>query len=1165
MPHEQSETIQRPDKQWVNVYGRRTKQAGQQLPGTPSYSTVDEAVTAAKARSKAYDPGLAAHLREYPSGTEDLPEGFVLESGPGENDDLPPGFVEVSPPPVSSSTASPSFLSKVVSGTGKRWKQRGTNLIDVLGAAVPTWDEKGIHRRPLPGDTRVEKLGSVMSAIDTLLGGGILSLGGAVSEAISERAGLSPERAQQHGDISELLGGLALGGTGFFKTAPSKLHKVGIGRPTDEAAAMARVAADVKGRPYTGFPLTTSERLAGEYGDAFPRELSRELFITPAKKAGKAKKPTGVWKTLSDKTSPGVEGLENQSAQDLIATLSRTANPSIEEIAAAELLTTKRGINLLPPEGVPLGPGTRATGKTTLFDVPPYRTSEEITAAELAAARRGVNLLPPEAPSGTVELGMGLQIPKEWKDSFKRVLIRAKGSLPPGHPEATSELDAILGPVGKRGHSYNTDPTIFSRALGPKIGEQFRQVHRIKDELQGRFGQIYRSWQLNKLSRTEQINLMQTAEKRAAPMSPRIAEIAEQWKQLETENAQFKVANKAEVLVDPTYSAPTGAQFKAGKWRPWTPREGYIYQAFDYREIAKTPIGTVADELAKAMPTQLTPSEAMEMAKILKAQAHRRPITSATSTSEAVQRLLRQGEPGSPHLHARTGLVIPDRFRVLPEDSVAIWMENTARDNAVLQVFGPRDAGMEQALENARAQRRPDATLAQNNWDRFRGRRVYGAAQLSVSRAGRILHNAAVTTLLGPRTAVKQMTQYPYAVPETGVKNLIKGIVKGFSKDGQFDPERFGSLVNDVRSELSMGQFTHDVSHAPSMMEKLDIGLQRSANAVANASWIVKMDKYPRVATHHGMVYKITDLQADARIGDANALRQLERLGVTPTSTFEEINRAAKIISDKVNLRSGPLELPSILYEPGFELPRSLTAFNYAILKRNWEGYLKPLMQAIAKKDRRETGHMLKKIATYGASLAVGGEIQGDVLRMLQNRASDRPGGSLDEFAKDLVKGKVPPIVFGLRLLDNLTFSGATGQLQNFKEALLAQGGPGEKTGRMWGALGGAGLSNVVGLVAQGADVLQKEATGTDKEKEHARTMGLRALASRVPGLNTAVPFLFEPSKGSAERQAVEKIARMKNRGEYGEIGKVKSTFRRQYGKSLSGSALREAGKLYRD
>jgi len=55
MAHEQSETKQNADGQWINVYGAKTKQAGQQLPGTVAYPTVDAAVAAAKQRSKDAD------------------------------------------------------------------------------------------------------------------------------------------------------------------------------------------------------------------------------------------------------------------------------------------------------------------------------------------------------------------------------------------------------------------------------------------------------------------------------------------------------------------------------------------------------------------------------------------------------------------------------------------------------------------------------------------------------------------------------------------------------------------------------------------------------------------------------------------------------------------------------------------------------------------------------------------------------------------------------------------------------------------------------------------------------------------------------------------------------------------------------------------------------
>lgn len=56
MSHEQSETIQLDDGTWANVYGRKTPKAGQRLPDTPTYPTMDEAVSAAKERSRSYVP-----------------------------------------------------------------------------------------------------------------------------------------------------------------------------------------------------------------------------------------------------------------------------------------------------------------------------------------------------------------------------------------------------------------------------------------------------------------------------------------------------------------------------------------------------------------------------------------------------------------------------------------------------------------------------------------------------------------------------------------------------------------------------------------------------------------------------------------------------------------------------------------------------------------------------------------------------------------------------------------------------------------------------------------------------------------------------------------------------------------------------------------------------
>ena len=55
MSHEQSETIQREDGKWINVYGRNTPKAGMQLPGSGEFNTVDEAVKEAGKRSNQFN------------------------------------------------------------------------------------------------------------------------------------------------------------------------------------------------------------------------------------------------------------------------------------------------------------------------------------------------------------------------------------------------------------------------------------------------------------------------------------------------------------------------------------------------------------------------------------------------------------------------------------------------------------------------------------------------------------------------------------------------------------------------------------------------------------------------------------------------------------------------------------------------------------------------------------------------------------------------------------------------------------------------------------------------------------------------------------------------------------------------------------------------------
>jgi hypothetical protein len=76
--HEQSETVQRPDGKWINVYGSGLPQRGQQLPGTPVFDSMEEAVRAARGRSEMYRNGVRGNMpAERPAPPKRTPSDGV--------------------------------------------------------------------------------------------------------------------------------------------------------------------------------------------------------------------------------------------------------------------------------------------------------------------------------------------------------------------------------------------------------------------------------------------------------------------------------------------------------------------------------------------------------------------------------------------------------------------------------------------------------------------------------------------------------------------------------------------------------------------------------------------------------------------------------------------------------------------------------------------------------------------------------------------------------------------------------------------------------------------------------------------------------------------------------------------------------------------------------
>jgi len=69
--HEESDTIQRKDGRWINIYGKGKHRTGQ-LPASKDYATVDEAVAAARLRSEQHtEPDQHTHGPLQPRGTMD--------------------------------------------------------------------------------------------------------------------------------------------------------------------------------------------------------------------------------------------------------------------------------------------------------------------------------------------------------------------------------------------------------------------------------------------------------------------------------------------------------------------------------------------------------------------------------------------------------------------------------------------------------------------------------------------------------------------------------------------------------------------------------------------------------------------------------------------------------------------------------------------------------------------------------------------------------------------------------------------------------------------------------------------------------------------------------------------------------------------------------------
>lgn len=938
------------------------------------------------------------------------------------------------------------------------------------------------------------------------------------------------------------------------------------------------------GRPRYGIPKTRIS-LTGRPRPAPPAEeplgLTDSLLappralLEPEIPRVRAPKPSQVPKI----EAPPPEPVLPASQVPLQATISPKpiARPMLEPPPAKPLPVTPEGPLPIKPEApaapkLPLKPqvepefrkggslaqtqeeiaaiGKRADARISAFGKTIKRklTPEEET---LLAEADLESLSPPD--KGIVELHAGLPIPesvkKRVREFFKRPAVGA----------ATSRVDDL--PPEKLAHFYNTGQTILNRAFPEqKLGDKLITMRNWNDRFTAEYMMGMEKTPLKALNETELTNLMRAAEGRAAPMNARVVQTLQEWKRLTGQDATLLTQKGAQVLKDARYSSTTGTKLQEPTWKPFAPVKDYYFRAIDDRLVVKMLPQDLATAISRANPTMSAP-QAAEMAVGMRAQAKGQAIPS--TVGEEAARLLRRGQPQSAHLHERTGFIIPDEILQRPNVSMPAYMESMAKEKAALLTYGPKDALMESAIKSGQANPRPDTALGVEFWDQYRGRSLQGPSYQGIDQIQRILGNTATMMFLGGPTAIKQFSQVGLAAARLPTRSLAVGIKETFTKQGRFEARRFGSVVDDLRNDMIAARAQGGPQPAATRLDRLEMLTRQGANKVVNFWRIPKTDAFGRIVTFNGEKHRLLGLQEKALSRDANAIAKLKASGLSATSSLDEISLAAKRVADRVNLRTGPEEMPFILYKPGLTFFRHLNSFNIAITKTIAQDYVAPLVRSVAKGDVVGTAKGLKNVVKLVTAMGVTGEVLGETLRTLAGRQEDRPGGSMTEFADDLVNGRVPASIFLQRLADNLMFSGMFGYLQVIKEGLLASGGPRESVARIGGALVGAGLSNVTEMAAQTANVAAKELTGTQKQKASARMQAARSVARRIPGAGAFVQPLLPASEQSDRRRATAAIIRARRRGDTVETSEWQRWYQERHGKSLSQASLIKAQQEY--
>jgi len=824
------------------------------------------------------------------------------------------------------------------------------------------------------------------------------------------------------------------------------------------------------------------------------------------------------------------------------------------------LIIPSSALSRIPRVGPARAPGLGSAGNAA-------RTAQSPMALPAQAGSRtlppqaGPRTLPPQAgpralppQAGPRALPAPQKIPTPL-DSDPRIVPTASSGIKGPRPELEVPRGTdgnpvrIVFPMGggapqQTASVVNDYRTILNRALGNGLGDGLARVRQIEEPLRGSRFQELRQGGLLKLSAAEDLNLLRVLENRAPALSARVSNLAQSFKKFAAEDAAAYIAQKAHVLQDAVYGTDSGARIRRLKWSPFQPVENYAPRGIDPVKVVKLQPEDLGRALMNANPW-MNATQAGEYAAGLRAQAYRQPLPS--SVGEEVARVLRGRLNAPSHLHSRTKLTIPDEIIQPMREALPNYVRDAARERAVLATYGPKDAAIEGALSQAFSRDPGQARLAMDVWDRFRNRAIGGPAEGAARQVGAIMGNVASGTLLGINTAVKQASQIVPTFAKLKARSLGHGLVKMFTREGVLDAERMGAFVDDLAHDAyTMMQRNPGATR----LDRVQKATGNFASFVVQKSGIKWADQFFRGVTFHAARHDLSELRVAALNGNQGALNRLQKFGLNAAATTDEIASTAKSLADRFNIRADAQDLPYIFSTPAGQFSRQLNSFNIGMTRLMWTDFIRPAVR------NGDVMPLLKLL--FGGTIV--GEGVATVVRTIQGREEDRPGGSIREFIMDITRGNTPARTTVARVLDNLAWAGTFGYLQAIKEAAIASS-PMEMQTRLASTVIGAGAASGIEGLSQVVNPLTKAVTGDIEGAVEGAQSSARSLVRRTPIIGSAIAARFVPSVPQDRRRALAAIERAIRRKDEAEVGRWLEWFFSRTGKEISSKAIGKAAE----